>query len=252
MEPGPPEVCLRGARLSYGGRPVFRDLDLTLESGTWTGLLGESGVGKSSLLRFLAGRSDGVAKADSMTCSDGLPLFGRISYMAQQDLLMPWLTVLDNVTLGYRLRDRSHRAPAVLARARGLLAAVGLGAQAGDLPASLSGGMRQRAALARTLMEDRPVVLMDEPFSALDAITRLRLQNLAAELLAERSVLLVTHDPLEALRLCHRVLVLSGQPARLERPLEISGRPPRPSDDPDVLTLQGALLARLAEGRAAA
>jgi putative hydroxymethylpyrimidine transport system ATP-binding protein len=101
-------------------------------------------------------------------------------------------------------------------------------------------------------MEDRPVVLMDEPFSALDAITRLRLQNLAAELLDGRSVLLVTHDPLEALRLCHRVLVLSGQPAHLERPLEISGRPPRPSDDPDVLTLQGALLARLAEGRAAA
>jgi putative hydroxymethylpyrimidine transport system ATP-binding protein len=248
----PPKVCLRGARLSYGGRPVFRDLDLTLESGTWTGLLGESGVGKSSLLRFLAGRSDGVAEADSMTCSDGLPLFGRISYMAQQDLLMPWLTVLDNVTLGYRLRDRSHRGPVVIARARGLLAAVGLGGQTGNLPASLSGGMRQRVALARTLMEDRPVVLMDEPFSALDAITRFRLQNLAAELLAERSVLLVTHDPLEALRLCHRVLVLAGQPARLERPLEISGTPPRPSDDPDVLIQQGALLARLAEGRAAA
>jgi len=87
--------------------------------------------------------------------------------------------------------------------------------------------MRQRAALARTLMGDRPIVLMDEPFAALDAITRARLQSLAAELLAGRTVFLVTHDPLEALRLAHRVHVMAGRPARLDQALEVPGEPPR-------------------------
>lgn len=248
----PPEVILQGARLDYGGRTVFRDLDLVLAPGSWTGLLGESGVGKSSLLRFLAGCAQNAAQVGQLRCGDGKPLAGRVAYMAQQDLLLPWLTLMENVTLGHRLRDGSHRRADVLARAHELLAAVGLGARAGDLPASLSGGMRQRAALARTLMEDRPVVLMDEPFSALDAITRVRLQDLAAKMLAGRSVLLVTHDPLEALRLCHRVLVLAGRPARLVSEVAVDGQPPRAADNAAVLAQQGALLARLAEGQAAA
>ncbi|HMB77814.1 MAG TPA: ABC transporter ATP-binding protein [Kiloniellaceae bacterium] len=251
MQP-PPEVTLQGARLDYGGKTVFRDLDLVLAPGSWTGLLGESGVGKSSLLRYLAGCAHNAAQVGRLTCSDGLPLGGRIAYMAQQDLLLPWLSVLQNVTLGRRLRDGSHRRPEVLAKARALLAAVGLSERAGDLPARLSGGMRQRAALARTLMEDRPVVLMDEPFSALDAITRVRLQDLASELLAGRSVLLVTHDPMEALRLCDRVLVLAGQPARLVSELTVEGRAPRATDNPAILAQQGALLTRLAEGQVAA
>ena len=96
------------------------------------------------------------------------------------------------------------------------------------------------------------MVLMDEPFSALDAITRFRLQDLAAELLEGRSVLLVTHDPLEALRLCHRVLVLAGRPARFISALDVEGLPPRAPDNPAILAQQGALLARLAEGQAAA
>ena len=104
--------------------------------------------------------------------------------------------------------------PPNLRRARELLDRIGLGAWADDLPAVCSAGMRQSAALARTLLEDRPMVLMDEPFSALDAITRVRLQTLAAELLVGRTVLLVTHDPLEALRLGHDVHVMSGRPAR--------------------------------------
>jgi putative hydroxymethylpyrimidine transport system ATP-binding protein len=94
-------------------------------------------------------------------------------------------------------------------------------------------------------MEERPIVLMDEPFSSLDAITRLDLQEVAARLLLGRSVLLVTHDPLEALRLGHRVHVMAGRPARLDAPLIPPGTPPRRSDDPDVLALQGELLQRL-------
>jgi putative hydroxymethylpyrimidine transport system ATP-binding protein len=117
------------------------------------------------------------------------------------------------------------------------------------MPATLSGGQRQRVALARTLMEDRPLVLMDEPFSALDAITRARLQVQAARLLAGRTVLLVTHDPLEALRLGHRIHVMAGHPARIEAPIQPDGAPPRDLHDPALLARQGDLLARLADAR---
>jgi putative hydroxymethylpyrimidine transport system ATP-binding protein len=107
--------------------------------------------------------------------------------------------------------------------------------------------MRQRVALARTLMEERPVVLMDEPFSAVDAPTRHRLQELAARLLAGRTVLLVTHDPLEALRLADRILVLTGRPAAPVEAEVPDGAPPRPARDPALLAAQAALLERLAE-----
>jgi putative hydroxymethylpyrimidine transport system ATP-binding protein len=165
--------------------------------------------------------------------------------MGQRDDLLPWLTAQGNVVLGARLRGEAPD----LARADELLDRVGLGRQRDQRPATLSGGERQRVALARTLMEDRPVVLMDEPFSALDAITRARLQSLAATLLAGRTVLLVTHDPLEALRLGHRVHVMAGQPARIEAPILPEGDPPRDLHDPALMALQGDLLARLADAQ---
>jgi putative hydroxymethylpyrimidine transport system ATP-binding protein len=165
--------------------------------------------------------------------------------MSQRDDLLPWLSLLDNVTLGARLRgERADRA-----KAMDLLGRVGLVPQKDQLPATLSGGQRQRAALARTLMEDRPVVLMDEPFSALDAITRARLQVLAANLLAGRTVLLVTHDPLEALRLSHRIRVMTGHPARIEESPLPPGAPPRDLHDHALLGRQGDLLAQLADAR---
>lgn len=245
--PPPLSVTVHAARVTYGSEVLFDGLDITLAAGRWTCLLGTSGVGKSTLLRLILGleaperRADG---GDTVTCSDGLPLAGRAAFMAQTDLLLPWLTALDNVNLGCRLRGAHDGGED---EARALLDRVGLAANAGDRPATLSGGMRQRVALARTLMEDRPVVLMDEPFSALDAITRIKLQNLAAELLRGRTVLLVTHDPLEALRLGHRIHVMAGRPARLDEALEPAGTPPRTVDDRKLLEMQGDLLRRLAE-----
>jgi putative hydroxymethylpyrimidine transport system ATP-binding protein len=165
--------------------------------------------------------------------------------MAQRDLLLPWLSVLDNVLLGDRLRGTPPRRE----RARALLAAVGLAERADSLPAALSGGMRQRTALARTLMEDKPVVLMDEPFSALDAITRFALQETAAGLLAGRTVLLITHDPLEALRLGHEIRVLAGRPALLGEAIAPAGQPPRDPATPGLLELQAELLRRLTAAR---
>ncbi len=235
-----PSISVHAARLVYGGRPLFDDLDFVAPAGAWTCLLGPSGVGKSSLLKVIAGLLPAGA-GDRVRCGDGQPLAGRCAYMAQQDLLLPWLSVLENAVLGYRLRGRTPPLDA----ARALLDAVGLGAAAAALPGTLSGGMRQRAALVRTLVEDRPVILMDEPFSALDVPSRLRLQSLAAELLRGRTVLLVTHDPLEALRLGHHVHVMAGRPARLEAPLIPEGLPPRAVDAPQVLALQAELLARL-------
>ncbi|HJN22290.1 MAG TPA: ATP-binding cassette domain-containing protein, partial [Alphaproteobacteria bacterium] len=168
-------------------------------------------------------------------------LAGRVAYMAQSDLLLPWLSVVDNVALGARLRGQ----PADMTRACTLLSELGLEGYEGALPQSLSVGMRQRAALARTLMEDRPIVLMDEPFSGLDAITRARLQELAVSTLAGRTVLLVTHDPLEAIRIAERIEVMAGRPASLGAPLTPPGRPPRDSSTPDLAALYGDLMRRL-------
>ena len=238
--PGAIGVTLTGARLAYDGIVLFDGLDLTLAAGTWTCLLGKSGVGKSSLLRLIAGLTAGATATD-LSASDGQPLPSRIAYMAQQDLLLPWLSARDNILLGSRLRGR--KAPRD--RADELLAAVGLSGRAHALPATLSGGERQRVALARTLMEDRPVVLMDEPFSALDALTRHNLQDMSVTLLRGRTILLVTHDPLEALRLSDRVLVMDGEPAHFLPEITPPRTPPRPTATPEMAALHQRLLAQL-------
>ncbi len=237
-----PSIKLAGIGFDYHNRPLFDNLDLFLEGGQWTCLLGESGVGKTSLLRLIAGLTHPHARGD-ISCSDGVALTGRVAYMAQQDLLLPWLSAIDNVMLGSRLRGKPN---GQRQRAQQLLAQVGLAGAEQSLPAVLSGGMRQRVALARTLLEDRPIVLMDEPFSGLDAITRYRLQELSAHLLAGRTTLLITHDPYEALRLGRRIYVLAGRPARLLAPMEPPGTPPRSLDDAELLALHGQLLKRLA------
>ncbi len=233
----PLAVHLCAARLTYSGAALFDGLDLELAGGSFTGLLGPSGVGKSSLLRLLAGlTSPGIS--GELRGGDGQSLQGRVAYMAQQDLLLPWLNVLENVTLGNRLRGEKADAQ----RALHLLEQVGLADAALTRPDRLSGGMRQRAALARTLMEDRPVVLMDEPFSSLDALTRLRLQALSARLLAGRTVLLVTHDPLEALRMGDHILIMNGRPATLSALADLPGAPPRDPGDPAVQEAYRAIL----------
>jgi putative hydroxymethylpyrimidine transport system ATP-binding protein len=239
-----PSLHIRGARLALGRTLIFDGLDFDVASGRTTCLLGPSGVGKSTLLRMLAGLTP-AERPTRIEAGDGRPLAGRVAWMAQQDLLLPWLGALDNVIVGRRLRGDDH-GPSYRAHANRLLDLVGLAGREEARPSALSGGMRQRVALARTLMEDRPVVLMDEPFSALDAITRLRLQDLAARLLAGRTVLLVTHDPLEALRIGHVVHVMTGEPAVIGPALVPPGPPPRPAGDPALLALQAELLSRLA------
>lgn len=233
-----PTITLRG-RYHFEQNPLFENVEMTLPAGEWSCLLGRSGVGKSTVLRLIlgletAGQFDGEIRAD-----DGLPLAGRASYMAQSDLLLPWLSLRDNVVLGARLRGEN---PA-LDKADEIISRVGLSAHRNKKPRELSGGMRQRAALARTLMEARKIVLLDEPFSALDAGTRADMQDLATEFLDGKTVLLVTHDPAEACRIGHHVTLLSPTGTQLWQLPNTA--PIRPTDDPETLRSQAALLAYL-------
>ena len=166
--------------------------------------------------------------------------------MGQNDLLLPWLSLEDNVLLGARLRG--ELTAGLQHQALELLRSAGLLEHCRDLPARLSGGMRQRGALLRTLMEGAPIVLMDEPFSALDALTRQRLQDLAVKMVQGKTVLLVTHDPLEALRLADRVIVLSGRPARVSANLTPPGKAPRHIASPDLARQHAELLDLLMAG----
>ena len=249
-------------RAWIGDAPLFAPVDLTLRDDGWTCLLGPSGVGKSTLLRLIAGLETGARFEGEVT------RIQPVALMAQDPGLIPWLDVTGNVTIGARLRGeigaslvskypggrrpgpvegpgrRGAEPPAdPAARAEVLIDAVGLTERAHHLPAELSGGQRQRVALARTLYEDRPIVLLDEPFSALDARTRAQMQDLSASLLAGRSVLLVTHDPAEAARLGDRILLLhesglSEYPVPTARPTGAA----RPYDAPEVLALQADLM----------
>lgn len=218
------------------GQVLFGPLSLEIGAGEWTCLLGASGIGKSTILRLVAGLEIGGRFSGTVTASDAGPVASRVTFMAQDDLLLPWLSVLQNVCLGARLRGNKSD----LARAKDLISAVGLAKHTEQMPSTLSGGERQRVALLRTIMEGRPVILLDEPFSALDAGTRAAMQELASELFSNRTVLLVTHDPAEAARLAHRIHILeSNSLSTFETP---DSAPPRALNDPSTLTCQARLM----------
>lgn len=233
-----PGLALHGSAW-MGAEALFSDLGFTAPGGGWTCLLGPSGVGKSTVLRLLAGLDTGARFEGEITAGDGAPVAGRIAWMAQDDLLLPWLDVAQNVGLGARLRGRK----ADSATRDALIDRLGLSAHRHKRPAQLSGGQRQRVALARTLREDRPFVLLDEPFSALDARTRADMQDLAFETLRGRTVVLVTHDPGEAARLGARIWLMerTGLAA-----VPVPDSPAiRAVDDPQMLQVQAALLTRM-------
>jgi sulfonate transport system ATP-binding protein len=185
---------------AYGGRWVLEDLGLEVEPGSFVSFLGPSGAGKSTLLRIIAGLEQPSAGSVGLLGEGTEPVTSRM--MFQEDRLLPWRSVEDNVLLGVKGRQDEARA---------LLDAVGLAGRGGAWPAELSGGQKQRVALARALLHHPQLLLLDEPFGALDAITRIAMQQLLERLWLEqpRTVLLVTHDVEEALVLSDRVLVLS-------------------------------------------
>lgn len=230
-------IQLRDLSLAYGAEPLLRNLNLDIARGQWVALLGRSGCGKSTLIKAIAGLDHGATQQGSITLhgDDG------IAYMAQKDALLPWLSILDNVQLRDRLQGSHSETTA--AQARAMLGKVGLGEHAGKPPYRLSGGQRQRAALARTLMSEASIVLMDEPFSAVDAITRLELQRLAVDLLGDKTVLLITHDPLEAIRLADVIYVMRD--GGISAPFFPADVRPRFAPDAAQPALQAELLAAL-------
>ncbi|SRR5579883_317593 len=241
-----PAIHIKNAFLAYGEKIIFSDLQLDLPAGQWIGLLGPSGVGKSSLLRMIAGLTTTQEISHSeIYASNHLPVNQQIAYMAQTDLLLPWLTVLENAVLKLKLGSHKQRQEEIN-RASALLEKVGLTNALHLYPQQLSGGMRQRVALVRTLMENKPVILMDEPFSALDAITRYKLQALAADLLRDKTVLFITHDPMEALRLAHVIYVMQGSPAVVKSVAMLSSGTPRELTEPQLVELQALLFRELA------
>lgn len=243
-ESGSPAIILDRVSLTFGDRLLFHDLSLHLTEGRTTCVLGPSGCGKSTLLKLIAGSSQ--LPYSGSICFRPQGTKQEVAWISQNDLLLPWLSLLDNVLLGARLRREVTTEKRE--RARSLLSAAGLGDYEKALPGTLSGGMRQRGALLRTLMEERQVVLMDEPFSALDALTRMRLQDLAVRMLGGKTVVLVTHDPLEALRLADRIIVLAGSPIQVAAELQLEGRPPRHPGSPEFAGQHADLLAMLLNG----
>lgn len=197
------------------GPPVLENINATIKRGEFVALLGASGCGKSTLLNIISGLDQ--PSAGSLE----VPAAGS-AFMFQDASLYPWLTAQKNIELALKLRgvDRKERAE----RAQYLLELVNLGTSGNKRPHELSGGMRQRVALARSLAQDRPLLLMDEPFAALDAITRDLLHNELERIWAEtvRTIIFVTHNVREAVRLGQRVLLLSSRPGTVVAEWDVS------------------------------
>lgn len=224
-----PVVEVTGVRHRYhspeGETLALDGVDLTVEEGEFVSIVGPSGCGKSTLLSLIAGLmrpAEGEVRVRGKPAALGSP---RVGYMLQHDHLFEWRTVLDNCLLG--LEVRRAVTPAARERVMRLLTECGLEGFARRYPAELSGGMRQRAALVRTLALDPELLLLDEPFGALDYQTRLRLEDEVGKLLKAtgKTAILVTHDIAEAISMSDRVVVMSPRPGRIRRivPVDLGG-----------------------------
>lgn len=226
-----PRLLLRGVSKSFRqGRQsltVLRPLDLEVAQGEFVSLLGPSGCGKSTLFNIIAGLEQPDSGQLSLDGDTSPQRTGKTGYMPQQPLLLPWRTVEENVVLGLDVR-RIPRQQA-LEQARELLKRCGLADFAHNYPSTLSGGMRQRVALLRTVLFNARFLLLDEPFGALDALTRLSCQMWLLDLWQEvqASVLFITHDVREALLLSDRIYVMSARPAGILRVVQVDLERPR-------------------------
>jgi ABC-type nitrate/sulfonate/bicarbonate transport system ATPase subunit len=229
-------VQVGAARKAFGDVVALDGVTLDVAPGETVAVVGPSGCGKSTLLELVCG----LQQPDSGTVSAA-----PAALMPQRDALLPWLSALDNAGLALRVAGRSRED--ARAAARPYFGAFGLDGFEAARPAELSGGMRQRVAFVRTLLAGTPVLCLDEPFGALDALTRVQLQGWLAEALRSepRTVLLVTHDVEEAVVLADRVVLLSARPGRVVEVLEVALARPRHRTDPEVAELAGRALRAL-------
>ena len=234
----------------HGGVTSALDgVDLSVGRGEIIGIVGTSGCGKSTLLRIVGGLdvpSAGTVEIDGRAVAGPNP---QVGFIFQEPRLMPWLTVRQNAEFGLAALPRAERA----ALSSAVLARVGLGGFADALPQQLSGGMAQRAAIARALVTRPSVLLLDEPFSALDAFTRISLQDHLLEIWREDgpTMLFVTHDIEEALVLSDRIEVMRGRPGRIHREYAVDFPRPRRRSDPALLAYKESILEDLDLAQAA-
>jgi NitT/TauT family transport system ATP-binding protein len=224
---------LTDVSVSFESVEVIRNLSLAIGEGEFVALVGPSGCGKTTLLNLLAGFER--PSAGSIECQ------GHVRMVYQEDGLFPWATVTENIELGLRhIGDRRERKRQI----GELLKIIRIEGFEHHYPRQLSGGMRQRVELARALAGGSDVLLLDEPFSGLDYLTRLRMRNELARLLSEmpRTAVLVTHDIEEAAQLADRIIVLTERPARIRRQFRISTRRPRELTNPEVVDAMGRIL----------
>ena len=224
---------LTNVSVAFEAIEVIRNLSLTIPEGEFVAIVGPSGCGKTTLLNLLAGFER--PSAGSIGCQ------GRVRMVYQEDGLFPWATVTENIELGLRhIADRRERKRQV----GELLKIIHIEGFEHHYPRQLSGGMRQRVELARALAGGSDILLLDEPFSALDYLTRLRMRSELARVLREmpRTAVLVTHDIEEAAQLADRIPVLTARPARIRRQFRISTPRPRELTNPEVVDTMGRIL----------
>jgi ABC-type nitrate/sulfonate/bicarbonate transport system ATPase subunit len=237
------ELELGGVAHSYGDLQTLAAIDLEVAPHSVVGLVGPSGCGKSTLLELICGLQEPSAgKIEVGMASAAEQRLQRCALMPQRDLLLPWYSAIDNAALA--LRNQGMRRADARAGAADLFVRFGLAGFESARPDELSGGMRQRVAFLRTLIAGKPILALDEPFAALDAITRAEMQEwLAAALRADpRTVVLVTHDVEEALYLCDRIAILSARPGRIVA--ELGAPEPRAEDRDATITKPAFVAAR--------
>jgi ABC-type nitrate/sulfonate/bicarbonate transport system ATPase subunit len=235
-------ISVRALAHSYGSLRTLDGLDLEVPAHGVLGLVGPSGCGKSTLLELVCGLREPDAGSIEIGGGSAEERLAGCAFMPQRDVLFPWLSALDNAALA--LRNRGLGRAEARSRVDELFGRFGLAGFQSTPPAELSGGMRQRVAFLRTLVSDKPVLALDEPFASLDAITRAEMQGWLAGALNDdpRTVVLVTHDIEEALYLCDRIVVLSARPASVMT--ELSPPSPRAPDRDSTITGRAFVAAR--------
>lgn len=226
-----------------GGRlEVLSDISLNLNKGDFTAIIGPSGCGKSTLFNVLAGLMKPDRGGIFLNGQEVPHLMGHTAYMQQKDLLLPWRKTLDNAILGLEIKGMPKAE--ARSRARELLQVFGLEGFEDAYPAKLSGGMRQRVALMRTILCEKEILLLDEPFGALDAITRKEMQKWLIEVWRRfgSTILFVTHDVEEALLMADRVYVVSTRPATVKMELEVNQPRPRQVTDIGLVKMKAEIL----------
>jgi sulfonate transport system ATP-binding protein len=234
-------ITLRDVAKSFGANKVLRGVDLHIPAGQFVAIVGRSGSGKSTLLRLIAGLDSPSAGTISLGDQDHSAR-EQLRFMFQEPRLLPWARVRANVEVGLSRADKARGAAALAERA---LAEVGLKDKSGQWPAVLSGGQRQRVALARALVSRPKVLLFDEPLGALDALTRITMQQLLERVWREQgfTAVLVTHDVQEAVALADRILVVED--GQIAHDLEVRLARPRLRGDAEAAAIEGEILGRL-------